>query len=442
MAILKTFITLSVRQDLSQIPAAQPSDGLTSNFVNPPSLAIVYRVLIYIFMPTMSVLVVIRLGTRLQQMRKLAADDYKSEADYPLGRHLWDVPLSWITDRYLELTTVGLILHSLGSMFFKLTLLVLYLRLFSPIRWAYWLIWAGIASITVVYTALSIFILSNCVPRKSQTWHYTTYYGSCTMAQSQNSLVNGVFGLISDLYILAIPLWLVSHLSLPLNRKLGAMSVFLTGLLACGSSAGGLAARYTLDMADGTWSVVYVFGILELNIGLICACMPVVALPFKAIASSLATSWNSIKEPLTRIFIRSSNKGGDRFNMTNDPSSKEGGHQLPQMVKGDGAITGLRSFIRRAYRSSTITTNTQKIAPMIGTDAATFVTFNSSDSMDEYHSQLRIIHSVDTWGQDSYFGSASLPGSYTQTAPQAPAALHHPLRYQYGEYGEYTGHLV
>lgn len=75
MAILKTFITLSVRQDLSQIPAAQPPDGLTSNFIDPPSLAIVYRVLIYIFMPIMSVLVVIRLGTRLQQIRKLAADD-------------------------------------------------------------------------------------------------------------------------------------------------------------------------------------------------------------------------------------------------------------------------------------------------------------------------------------------------------------------------------
>lgn len=35
--------------------------------------------------------------------------------------------------------------------------------------------------------------------------------------------------------------------------------------------------------------------ILELNIGLICACMPVVALPFKAIGASLAASWNSIR---------------------------------------------------------------------------------------------------------------------------------------------------
>lgn len=122
-------------------------------------------------------------------------------------------------------------MHSLGSMFFKLTLLALILRLFSPIRWARWLIWGGIAATTIVYTALSIFILSNCVPRKGQTWSYTTYYGTCTMAQERNSIVNGVFGLISDLYILAIPLWLVSRLSLPPKRKLGVMGVFLTGLV-------------------------------------------------------------------------------------------------------------------------------------------------------------------------------------------------------------------
>lgn len=116
-------------------------------------------------------------------------------------------------------------------MFFKLTLLTLILRLFSPIHWARWLIWAGIASTAIVYTALSVFILSNCVPKKGQTWHSTTYYGTCTMAQERNSLVNGIFGLISDLYILVIPLWLVSYLHLPTKKKLSVMGVFLTGLL-------------------------------------------------------------------------------------------------------------------------------------------------------------------------------------------------------------------
>lgn len=72
-------------------------------------------------------------------------------------------------------------------MFFKLTLLTLILRLFSPIRWARWLIWAGIVSTTIVYVALSIFILSSCVPGKGQNWHYTTYSGTCTMAPGSSA---------------------------------------------------------------------------------------------------------------------------------------------------------------------------------------------------------------------------------------------------------------
>lgn len=61
--------------DLSQIPAVQPPEGVTLNFVDPPSLATLYRVTIYIFMPLMSALVVLRLGTRFRQMHKLVADD-------------------------------------------------------------------------------------------------------------------------------------------------------------------------------------------------------------------------------------------------------------------------------------------------------------------------------------------------------------------------------
>lgn len=77
MAILRLSDTLFPRQDLSQIPAGQPPTGLTPNFVDPPSLATLYRIAIYIFRPLMSSLVLLRLGTRLRQMHKLVADDCK-----------------------------------------------------------------------------------------------------------------------------------------------------------------------------------------------------------------------------------------------------------------------------------------------------------------------------------------------------------------------------
>lgn len=180
--------------------------------------------------------------------------------------------------------------------------------------------------------------------------------------------------------------------------------------------------------------------ILELNIGLICACMPIVALPFKTLGASLAASWNSIRNySRTRLLNRSSGEGVDEYNMTDSPSYKEAKHQLPQMVKGDGAITGLRSFMRRAYRS-TAATNTQKTAPVTSTEAITFATLNSVDYSHDYHDQLKNIHSVETGGWDNHSGSRAV------LQPPVPAALqsenswqHNQQRYQRWASTENTG---
>lgn len=122
-------------------------------------------------------------------------------------------------------------MFNIGSMAFKLTLLFLYLRLFKPMRWAIWLIWAGIATVAVVYIVISILLLDKCTPKRNETWQYTTYFGSCTPTQEDISFTTGIFGVISDIYTLCIPLWLVSHLRLAPKRKIGVLAVFGTGLL-------------------------------------------------------------------------------------------------------------------------------------------------------------------------------------------------------------------
>jgi hypothetical protein len=124
-----------------------------------------------------------------------------------------------------------LVLFFLGTMFVKLALLTLYLRLFNIDTLAMVMIWVGMACVTLFYTIAPIVLLVECVPRGSQTWLETTFVGNCTPVQNGVSKGSGIFGLISDLYILAIPLWLVSHLTLPPGRKAGVLAVFLTGLM-------------------------------------------------------------------------------------------------------------------------------------------------------------------------------------------------------------------
>ncbi|KAM7184582.1 hypothetical protein V8F33_012918 [Rhypophila sp. PSN 637] len=240
--------------DMSQIPAGIPPPGQTPNFIDPPSLSPVYRGIIYSFVPLMILFLIFRLYTRMRILRKLGWDDSMCfvltadtgaiiaycgtlipNLDHPLGKHLWDVPVSEITDTYLMYSTVMLVLFFLGAMFVKLTLLGLYLRLFQVSRLAFWMIWAGVVVVTVFYLVTTIVLLEACVPRGGKTWLETTFMGSCTPAQNALSKGSGVFGLISDLYILSIPVWLVSrlthfvhdqqvfllplHLCLPINSK-------------------------------------------------------------------------------------------------------------------------------------------------------------------------------------------------------------------------------
>ena len=119
----------------------------------------------------------------------------------------------------------------MAAMFVKLTILALYYRIFQPSRWARILIWAGMMSITVFYLISVIAVLSQCVPGPSETWLFKVPTGACPTVQVRLSLGVGIFGLVSDVYILVIPLWQISHLSLAPKRKFGLVVVFLTGLL-------------------------------------------------------------------------------------------------------------------------------------------------------------------------------------------------------------------
>ncbi|KAM7210433.1 hypothetical protein V8F06_014181 [Rhypophila decipiens] len=409
--------TLSARQamdlpagvDMSQIPAGIPPPGQTPNFIDPPSLSPVYRGIIYSFVPLMILFLIFRLYTRMRILRKLGWDDFSClcgagaiiaycgtlipNLDHPLGKHLWDVPVSEITDTYLMYSTVMLVLFFLGAMFVKLTLLGLYLRLFQVSRLAFWMIWDGVVVVTVFYLVTTIVLLEACVPRGGKTWLETTFMGSCTPAQNALSKGSGVFGLISDLYILSIPVWLVSRLTMPPGRRVGVMAVFLTGLFACGCSAAGLAMRFTWRQSDGTWSLLYVFGILELTVGNICACMPVLTQPLRSFATHLMSSWDSLKHYSRTIFTRSGHNhhahtGSDQFSheygYKNERSNAEV-NKLPQVPKG--TLSGLRSFIHKATRSNIADSRRGGEADDQDSTQKTLASLASVDH--DYHHQLK-----------------------------------------------------
>ncbi|KAJ8133118.1 hypothetical protein O1611_g506 [Lasiodiplodia mahajangana] len=265
---------------LDQIPAMKPPDGLSSNFVNPPSISYVVLITVGITLPLMLAFLVLRIYTRIKIAREYSPDDYLCIAG----------AVRPILDHVAEESVALSSLFAAGAVLVKTTLLAFYLRLFRPILRAKIMAWAGIVAITLFYGSYVIAYLVLCVPGLSTL-------PQCAKFTGQISLAHGIFSTITDFYILYIPLQMIPTLQLSKKRKLSVSTVFATGLLACAASISGVVFRVQMSQStDFTWLSVPVYAtvVAELNIGTICSCMPVVFVLFKNFSKAVGTKWTSL----------------------------------------------------------------------------------------------------------------------------------------------------
>ncbi|RDW70667.1 uncharacterized protein DSM5745_08178 [Aspergillus mulundensis] len=141
-----------------------------------------------------------------------------------------------------------------GQNFTKITLLLLYLRPFFIKTGLKVAIWIGLVFCNA-YSFAHVFVY-NLVDR-----------GPLVAVTHSVSIV----GAVSDVYILALPMYVVAQLHMRAAKKGRVAAVFLTGLLF----------HYT---SDQTWSLlpIYIVRIVETGVGIICSCLPILPPLFKA----------------------------------------------------------------------------------------------------------------------------------------------------------------
>lgn len=122
-------------------------------------------------------------------------------------------------------------MYSVLSILVKSSILFLYRRLFWPRNSARYMVWIGVLLIVPSYLGFLIGALVYCVPRTGENWLSYSAKSRCAQPQLRLSNVQGVFGIISDIYLLAIPVFQVSQLRVSTSRKVGIAAIFLTGLL-------------------------------------------------------------------------------------------------------------------------------------------------------------------------------------------------------------------
>lgn len=122
-------------------------------------------------------------------------------------------------------------------MFVKCSLLVFYLRLFKISRLASWMIWGGIVAIVVFQLT---FLITKAVFCNPASWPSGSNVIEFLMAQNASmcstpnvkvTIAEGSFCMFTDIYVMVIPVTMVSSLQLPLKRKIGMIGIFLVGLV-------------------------------------------------------------------------------------------------------------------------------------------------------------------------------------------------------------------
>ncbi|KAL4915270.1 hypothetical protein BDW62DRAFT_127477 [Aspergillus aurantiobrunneus] len=248
-----------------------------------------------------------------------------------LGMHFPDVPRENLPE-FMRLGASNGILSVPVLGFTKLAILLLYLRLFSrntPVKLG---IWTGIISCSIFYTVtMFLFIFVN------------------RAAQVAVNNATGIFGIISDLYILCLPLFAIRQLNLSRKKKWRIAAVFLTGLLAVIMSFLACIYRYQLDITDISFSVlrIYIVRAVEVDVGIVCCCLPLLPALFKDQTESW---WLTGMRSLRRRF-------GER-------SSGSGSGSGSNNLNGSGLVVG---YSRRGYlegASDSLGDNIQLVRPL------------------------------------------------------------------------------
>jgi len=276
---------------MSQPGVVPPPPDVTPNFVNPPSTG--YKVIITacVTWALATFFLCLRGYVKLRLIHMVKVDDWfivigwlfatgLSVLQFPyvyqsgLGRHLWDIPFSKFNPSFLQIVIAYAILYQMAICFIKLSILGFYLRL-SPYRMFQAAVYILIV-LVISYSIILVFqIIFRCHPIP-KAWDITITTGYCLSVNLVSNL-NGFFDATTDCIMLFLPIPLIWRLKVPRKQKFLIALILMTSSFVCIISILRLKETfhgYGLGDASFTFVLPAIYGLLDANIGVVCACLP------------------------------------------------------------------------------------------------------------------------------------------------------------------------
>ena len=131
-----------------------------------------------------------------------------------------------------QYTNVSSIMYGLTMFVIKLSILLQYLRIFTPTKQRDWLFW-GVHIVIwcnfLFYFIITFFEIFACNPREKY-WNVLITTGKCFNTYAEN-IAAGSINAVSDWIILLLPQPVIWGLQMPLKKRLLVSGIFLTGFL-------------------------------------------------------------------------------------------------------------------------------------------------------------------------------------------------------------------
>ncbi|KAK8105297.1 Extracellular membrane protein- CFEM domain protein [Apiospora kogelbergensis] len=192
---------------------------------------------------------------------------------------------------------------------------------------------------------------------------------------------------LTDVYIMIIPMHQVPKLGLSYKRKWGISLIFLFGAVV---------RKLSPNHIRSDDNKTFIHSAAEVNFGMVCLSMPVVLALFvgriTAFGQSLG-SWVNVRKAVRH------GAGGSASSLSpsdgNESAPESEKPELPMGRKEDPKLVGMRKFIRNIYRSRAASNSSENHNATATT--AVMSTFNDLTSADlSYHAQLKSLHPTQT----------------------------------------------
>lgn len=122
---------------------------------------------------------------------------------------------------------LGIFLWTLSNTFVRLSILLLYIRIFQQ-KWFIYFSWAFVVENILFAIALLVAALLICRPL-AMFWDPFTVKGTCGNQIAFQEWM-GIHNLISDVVVVVMPMPLLWKLKMPIKKKIGLSLIFAMGL--------------------------------------------------------------------------------------------------------------------------------------------------------------------------------------------------------------------